>query len=293
MRVIAHISDLHFGTESPRLAEALCDALHALQPALIINSGDLTQRARRAQFRSAAELLARCPRPQLTVPGNHDVPLFDVLRRFLSPLARYRYFIDEDVNPVFRDEELLVQGLNTARSLTWKNGRVSAEQMKLLERTFSTGRGARFRILVTHHPFIPPPGSEGRVQLVGRAQQTLAVLDRCKVDLLLAGHLHHGYSGDVRTFYPATHRSMIVVQAGTAISRRLRAEPNAFNVIALAENLISISVRVWNGTEFSETSSVTYRLKDEEWIAMKGSAEDGILAGDGSMVESARVATGA
>ena len=47
-------------------------------------------------------------------------------------------------------------------------------------------------------------------------------LDACEVDLLLAGHLHHGYSGDTRTQYPASHRAIISAQAGTAISGRAR-----------------------------------------------------------------------
>lgn len=266
MRVIAHISDLHFGTEGAGLADALCETLHDLAPALVINSGDLTQRARRNQFRAARAFLDRLPRPQLVVPGNHDVPLFDVLRRFLSPLGRYREFISDDVNPVFRDDELLVQGINTGRSLTWKNGRISCEQMREIEHTFTAVRTPLFRIVVTHHPFIPPPGAQGAVELVGRASQTLEVLDRCKVDLLLAGHVHHGYTADVRTYHPATRRSMIVVQAGTAISRRLRHEPNAFNVVTLDKERISISVRVWNARAFAEQSRISYELRGEEWV---------------------------
>jgi 3',5'-cyclic AMP phosphodiesterase CpdA len=274
MRVIAHISDLHFGTEDRAVVEGLCEALWRLRPSLIVNSGDLTQRARRKQFRAACEFAARLPGSQLIVPGNHDVPLFDVLRRFASPLGRYRRFIRGDLNPLFRDEELFVQGINTARSLTWKNGRISFAQMKLIERNLGGGTGVRFRVVVTHHPFIPPPLAQGKVELVGRATQTLEVLDRCKVDLLLAGHLHHGYTADVRTYHPATRRSMIVVQAGTAASRRVRNEPNAFNVITLDQDLIEISVRVWNGAKFSAIEAIRYRLHDNAWVKASEKVEN-------------------
>lgn len=82
MKVIAHISDLHFGTEDTNVAEALVKKLHEDKPALVIISGDLTQRARTNQFKAAKEYLNKLPKPYLVIPGNHDIPLFDIFRRF-------------------------------------------------------------------------------------------------------------------------------------------------------------------------------------------------------------------
>src|SRR5438445_2755469 len=130
MPVIAHISDLHFGTEDPAVAEGLLADLATQQPALVVNSGDLTQRARAGQFRAARAFLDRIPFPQLTVPGNHDIPFYDVARRFLSPLSRYRRYITPDLAPRFESEQFVVLGVNTARSATWKNGRISLEQIE-------------------------------------------------------------------------------------------------------------------------------------------------------------------
>lgn len=266
MKTIAHISDLHFGTEEPLVTESLREDLQAIAPALVVVSGDLTQRARRHQFEAARDYLQRLPSPQLIVPGNHDVPLYDVFRRFIFPLSRYHRHISPDANPCYRDREMMVVGLNTARSLTWQNGRISFDQIKLAQALFNNVSEPLFKILVTHHPFIPPPGkSPGAVKLVGRAQAALKVLDLCGVDLLLAGHLHHGYTGDVRTFYPATKRSIIVAQAGTAISRRVRNEPNAYNVIAFNHDTISIAVRIFRDRRFEESAMVRYRLKQQEW----------------------------
>src|ERR1700722_10258980 len=119
MRTIAHISDLHFGSEDPRLAEGLLADLAEVRPALVAVSGDLTQRARRGQFAAARAVLSRIPFPQLVVPGNHDIPFYDLGRRFLRPLNRFRRYITHDLNPTFADEEMLVVGINTARSATW------------------------------------------------------------------------------------------------------------------------------------------------------------------------------
>src|SRR6185436_6421854 len=136
-------------------------------PDFIAVSGDLTQRARRKEFLKARRFLQTLPSPQLIIPGNHDIPLFDVARRFINPLGRYSDFIMPDLNPVYRDREMLVCGLNTARSLTWKDGRISREQIRMLERTLCSNGKSRFKIVVTHHPFIPPPGrSEGAIELV-------------------------------------------------------------------------------------------------------------------------------
>lgn len=276
MKTIAHISDLHFGKELPQVADALVIDLHAQAPALVVASGDFTQRARRAQFAAARDFLARLPQPQLLVPGNHDVPLYDVMRRFLRPLHRYRHYLAADCDPTFVDDEILVLGLNTARSFTWKNGRISVEQIAALESRLEHG-GLRVKIVVTHHPFLPPPGDVG-IDLVGRAERAMEVLDRCNVDLLLAGHLHRGYAGDIRTHYPAARRAMIAVQAGTAISHRLReGEANAYNVITLERKLITIDVRAWNGKAFASLRRTIYDRADNGWHARGGSADPGAV----------------
>ena len=122
MRTLAHLSDLHFGRVERGVLDALRERLWQVQPDLVVVSGDLTQRARARQFREARAFLDTLPQPQLVVPGNHDVPLYNVLARFLAPLAGYRRFVAEDVEPSFVDEEIAVLGLNTARSFTWKGG---------------------------------------------------------------------------------------------------------------------------------------------------------------------------
>lgn len=277
MKTIAHLSDLHFGREVPAVAEALVRDLAGRRPRLVVVSGDLTQRARQRQFRAARDFLARLPQPQLAVPGNHDVPLFDLARRFLFPLTRYRRLIHAEVDPTFADDELFVAGVNTARSFTWKNGRISHEQIAGLEQRLRNA-GTRAKIVVTHHPFLPPPNGVG-IDLVGRAARAMVVLDAENVDLLLAGHLHRGYAGDIRRHYPAARRAIIAVQAGTAISRRLRAgEANAYNLISVERERIGIEVRAWNGAAFATLHRVDYERGTSGWVPRAG-REPGNIAG--------------
>ena len=278
MRTIAHISDLHFGTEVPAVAEALVADLQRNAPSLLIVSGDLTQRARQKQFDAAQAYLARLPHPQLVVPGNHDVPLYDVVRRFGAPLKRYCRTISSDLDPTFSDDEIIVVGLNTARSFTWKNGRISMEQIEALQGRLNLG-GLRVKIVVTHHPFLPPPGDVG-IDLVGRAARAITVLDACNVDLLLAGHLHRGYAGDIRTHYPAARRAMIAIQAGTAISHRMRqGEANAYNVLAVERKCIAIEVRAWTGRAFERLNYTVYDRGDDGWHP-RGQKDPGPVVGE-------------
>src|SRR3712207_1125060 len=161
---IAHLSDMHFGHHDPKVADAAYAWLQEQQPDLVILSGDFTQRARVAQFRMASAWLNRLRAagwPILAVPGNHDVPLYDVVRRFAAPLRRYKRYISNDLCPWFENDEAAVLGINTARSLTFKDGRINREQMALIRERFAAVAQAKTRILVTHHPLYAMPIAEG------------------------------------------------------------------------------------------------------------------------------------
>jgi len=273
MRTIAHISDVHFGTiTDPGVVDGLISDINSRKPTLVVCSGDLTQRGRTWQYCAAADFLKRFTAPVLVVPGNHDIPLFDVIRRFFFPLNRYRKHITHDLRPVHQDEELLVVGVNTARSFTfdikgfWKDGRISEEQLLDIRLRTCDQPASTLKVVVTHHPFIPPRGE--RVHgIVHQARRALDTLEACGVDVLLAGHLHMGYSGDVRTHHEATKRSILSIQAGTATSSRRRGEPNAYNWLALELHHVTIEVRAWDGTRFERSTTASFRRKEGIWIA--------------------------
>jgi len=245
MRTLVHVSDLHFGRVDPGLLAPLREAIATVAPDLLVVSGDLTQRARRAQFREARDYLATLPSPRIVVPGNHDIPLYDVARRFLAPLTRFRRYIDPEPMPAFSDDEIAVVGVNTARSLTFKGGRINAEQVEEIARRFEGLPEHVTRIVVTHHPFdVPEGGDEGDV--LGRAPMAMAAFARAEVDVFLSGHLHHSDIGTTARRYHIAGFAALVVQAGTATSTRERGEANALNVLRIGERDLQVATWRWS-----------------------------------------------
>jgi 3',5'-cyclic AMP phosphodiesterase CpdA len=258
MKAIAHLSDLHFGTEDRTVLAALLgdlDGVTAEKPTLIAISGDLTQRARAKQFHAARHFLDSLLIPYIVVPGNHDVPLYDLFRRFLSPLDLYKQYITEDLSPVFMQDELAVMGITTAHGFTHKHGRVTHEMADRVCRTMSPS-AAPWKILVAHHPFVIPDGVHEPP--VHGADFALQQFERCGVDVILGGHLHVSHASDVAGFR-SEDRKIICVAAGTAISTRLRGEPNSYNRLCIDGELLTVYHRTWNGERFVDGSSKTYR----------------------------------
>ncbi|MFD0935078.1 metallophosphoesterase family protein, partial [Methylobacterium trifolii] len=197
MRRISQISDLHFGRTDPAVVEGLVRELNADRPDLIVVSGDFTMRARRVEYAEARAFLARLPRPWIAVPGNHDISPFHLWQRFVRPFSRYRRFIARETEPTFRDEEIGVVCLNTVRTWApeadWSQGKIRRWQIFSAEARLRTMPDHLFKIVVGHHPFMPPPWDE-EARLVGRADKALDAFRRCGVGLTLAGHLHRHYA---------------------------------------------------------------------------------------------------
>lgn len=269
MRVIAHLSDLHFGSHDSAVVEALVASLDTGRPDLIIVSGDLTQRARSRQFAAAAAFFRRLPAPVLAVPGNHDVPLYNVARRFLDPLGRFRHYISAELQPRYEDEEIAVLGLNTARAAAVINGRISFTQADAIRAAFTGMAAERFRILVLHHALMPPPDhpDDGRNHPnLGGARMALRAMADAEIHLLLAGHHHRSYSGDLAFHHLFLERSILVCHAGTATSSRRRMEPNAYNLLRIDGERLSCDVQIFHGSRFETGEITNYVLKDGHWV---------------------------
>ena len=156
MRTLVHLSDLHFGRVDQTLLAPLTDLIRCLAPDLLVVSGDLTQRARSQEFVAARAFLDTLLMPRVVVPGNHDIPLHNVFDRFLRPLQKYRRHMTDDLQPFFVDDEIAVAGINTARSLTIKDGRINQQQMAQVAARFAGLPNSLVKIIVTHHPFDLP-----------------------------------------------------------------------------------------------------------------------------------------
>lgn len=231
MRTIVHISDVHFGRVDYAIVNKLVEKITEINPHLVVVSGDLTQRARSAQFQEAKQFLNRLPQPQIIVPGNHDVPMYNVFNRFVNPLEKYKKFITKDLQPFFADEELAVIGVNTARSLTIKDGRINKEQIADIRAKMCNIDNKVLKIVVTHHPFDLPEGFD-QDDIVDNAEKAMIQIADSGADVLLAGHLHVSHIGNTAERYKLeSGRSALVIQAGTATSTRGRGEANSFNIL--------------------------------------------------------------
>lgn len=270
---IAHLSDIHFGANDPKIVYATIAWLQEQRPDLVIVSGDFTQRARVAQFRAAAAWLNRLRADGhtiLAVPGNHDIPLYDVIRRFASPLHRYEKYISADLCPWFESESVAVLGINTARSLTFRDGRINREQMDLIEERFARVPPEKTRILVTHHPLFAMPIGKGTElsEAVGRHEDALKAVCRAGVHVALAGHFHRTYAESARKMVE-TAGGALVIQAGTATSVRLRNnELQSFNWIHAHKNEdIELQVIAWDGHRFNRGNHVRFAYDGENWAS--------------------------
>ena len=268
MRRIVHLSDLHFGRINPVVIDPLTRIVRELEPDVIAVSGDLTQRARSYQFQQARSFLDTLPKPQIVVPGNHDIPLHNLFARFFERLTKYKRYITDDLDPVYEDEELVLLGVNTARSSVWKGGRINETQVALLKEKFCSLRREVVKAVVTHHPFDLPEGHNER-GLVGRARMAMTGLAECGADLFLAGHLHVSHTGHTKRYKIRGH-SALVIQAGTATSTRERGEANSFNLLSIAYPEITVEKFTWNSstTSFAVATREQFKYSDEGWIRM-------------------------
>jgi 3',5'-cyclic AMP phosphodiesterase CpdA len=266
MRTIVHLSDLHFGRVNPLLIDPLVRAVRALKPDVVAVSGDLTQRARSYQFQQARSFLNALPTPQIVVPGNHDIPLHNVFARFLEPLTKYKRYITGDLQPTYEDEEVVIIGVNTARSFVVKGGRINESQVSRLREKFCSLERGVVKAVVTHHPFDLPEGHDER-ELVGRARMAMTGLAECGADLFLAGHLHVSHTGHTKRYNIRGH-SALVVQAGTATSTRERGELNSFNVLRIAFPAIAVERFSWSPSTATFAVSIIEQFKHtvEGWI---------------------------
>jgi 3',5'-cyclic AMP phosphodiesterase CpdA len=274
VRKIAHLSDFHFGEDEPLVTEDLVESVRAEKPDLVVLSGDFTQRATRAQFEAARDFVQRLPEPKLVIPGNHDMPLWNIVARIFWPFAHYNRYIEPlgVAGQSYRDEEMAVIGLNTARRFTGKNGRISKEQVDRVEEFLRDLGENVTRILVTHHP-VGQVANEVFVDLAFGARLALPEVVGAGVQMLLSGHHHRCLSGTIEE--TEDEEQALIVYAGTANSTRTReGDGNTYNVITIEGHDIGVRVMRWvPGAGFREGRTSCYRHGDDGWELMPASEE--------------------
>jgi 3',5'-cyclic AMP phosphodiesterase CpdA len=248
---IIHLSDLHFGTETPDIVGMLEAAIEKSAPDLVIISGDFTQVASRYEFKTACRFIDRLSCPVFTVPGNHDIPPYNLMKRFLQPYKRYKRFINDNLCPTFETDTTIIAGLNSARRIVphwnWSNGAISAQQLEKLEEVYTASPGKR-RICVFHHPIHMALNMPMDTVVFG-AKQALSQINKLKVDLVLTGHVHHA---SITTLGDVEHRTTYL-SASTALSSRTREQENGFNVIHMTPSEMAIEIHTLAGNGFDVT----------------------------------------
>lgn len=275
MRRVLHISDIHFGPPHlPDLSNAIVSLVDGRQPDLVVISGDLTQRAKPEQFRQARAFVDRLSAPTLTVPGNHDVPLWRVWERVFDPYGAYRKHFDEELEPSFEDDELFVVGINTAHGWTTAGGRIRSSRLEEMARQFARAPETLFKVVVAHHHLIPPPRF-GTQRVSWNAAEAVDLFSSVGVDLILSGHQHQAFIANTEEFYPKGRPPVVILHSGTTTSNRGRGiekDKNTCYWLEVDSELVRVSLLHWEPLleRFTEHSRHFYPRQEKTPYSIEG-----------------------
>ena len=283
-RTLLHISDVHFGPPHlPQVTAGVLALIERRKPDVVVLSGDLTQRAKPEQFRQARQFVDSIPVPTVVVPGNHDVPLYRVWERAFSPFGAYRRWFAEELEPVYRDDTMIIVGINTAFNWTFKEGRIKLDRLLEVGELLDGVPESVFKVVVAHHHLIPPPNF-GTQTVLGNAYDAMELFSAVGVDLVLSGHLHQSYIGNSEEFYPKGRPPVVILHSGTTTSNRGRAgerERNSCNWVRFDRSSLVVSHLLWHEDpgRFAEHSRHWYPRQERSPYTLDG-LDGRIVAGD-------------
>jgi 3',5'-cyclic AMP phosphodiesterase CpdA len=246
MSVLLQISDTHFGTEQPPVVSALIELTRHIRPEIVVLSGDITQRARRAQFAAARRFVDRLATPVLCIPGNHDIPLFNIVARTFAPYANYVRCFGPDLEPQFESEAFLILCVNTTRPSRHKDGEVSEQQVERIASLLRRASRDQVRIVVTHQP-VHITRAEDEQNLLHGYELAVRSWSDAGADVVMGGHIHLPYVRAISDRFADLPRKIWAVQTGTAVSWRIRGRtPNSVNVLRHTPGDLVCSIERWD-----------------------------------------------
>lgn len=268
--LLMQVSDPHFGTERPEVMEALVRLAEAQRPDVLVVSGDITQRARAGQFRAARRFFDRLQVPAVVaIPGNHDIPLFNVFARAFAPYANHRRVFGENLEPVYESPAFLVVTVNTTRRHRHEDGEISAAQIERTSRRFEHARAGQLRIAVTHQPVAVTQAKDFK-NVLKNNEAAVRAWSAAGVDLVLGGHIHLPFTVPLHGRFDGLAKRMWAVQAGTALSHRIRhGANNSVNLIrsgALVDGVRHARVERW---DYDDTTK-QFSLVNADELAVSG-----------------------
>ncbi|QFT93936.1 Calcineurin-like phosphoesterase [Roseovarius sp. THAF9] len=257
---LVQISDLHFGREDPDLLDPLRTAIQGAAPDLVIMAGDFVQRARASQFRPAADFMNSLGQPWLGVPGNHDIPLYNLLLRALDPFRRYKCWICPELEPCVDLGDVKVVGLNTTDPWAHQRGRVGENDVHRVGEAISSNQGG-LTIIAAHHPFHHTADVEKDL-MIG-ASEALEHWAQCGPHVIMSGHLHQWL---VEPFVRRKGANMTLqLHCGTGLSTRRRGHPNDFAVLDCTAEDVTVTRMVAEDGTFHDSGRTRYTLGEHGW----------------------------
>ena len=237
--ILFHLSDIHFGLEDTRALEWVVGCIADERPAAVAITGDLTMRARSHEFSAACRWISALGPPVTVEVGNHDMPYFNLIERFVDPYRRFRA-IQGLVERKIELPGLAIVPLKTATRAQWRfpwsNGWVTDRALNQALAAIDALPAGTRALVTAHHP-LTERDPRGKLLTIGGAR-ALEQLARRKVAAVLSGHVHDAF--DITQETPAGPVRMI--GAGT-LSKRIRSSPPSFNQLTIARGALTVKVR--------------------------------------------------
>jgi 3',5'-cyclic AMP phosphodiesterase CpdA len=234
-----HISDIHFGLEDTAVLDWVAACVRRERPAAVAITGDLTMRARHREFAAAARWIRALGVPVTVEVGNHDLPYFNLIERFVDPYRRYRALETAVERPVALPGVAIVPLKTTARAqmrLNWSKGRVGQRSLDTCLAAIDALPAGTRALVTCHHPLVET-GTHGNALTRG-GKRALAALAQRGVLAVLSGHVHDAFD-----IVQQTARGPVrMIGAGT-LSQRVRTTPAGFNELTFTDAGLVVSVR--------------------------------------------------
>jgi 3',5'-cyclic AMP phosphodiesterase CpdA len=223
---IAHISDIHcnYGTDfNSKMYDKAVKKLNKVDADVIFISGDLTTDGLLQEYELAKEKLKEISGKIVIIPGNHD-------ERNLGWKLFPEFFGETDF--IHDYEEITLSGLASSEP-DKDNGRLGRGRHKLIERAIK--KNNKMTVIGFHHHLIPVPNSGRETNIIDDSGETLDIILKNKVPLVLMGHRHVPWAVKI-------HKTLLV-NAGTFSCNRTRAHfGNTFNIIDIENDEIEVTV---------------------------------------------------
>jgi len=238
--LLFHLSDIHFGLENNRALDWVRREIAEKRPAAVAITGDFTMRARRHEFAAACRWVRSLDVPVTIEAGNHDLPYFNPIERFLAPYKRFRaieHILEREIELPGIAVVPLKTTVRIQPRLNWSKGWVTeAALAKTLAAIDSVPAGTRALVTV-HHP-LREVGTKGTALTHNGAKALAELAKRPAVLAVLSGHVHDPFDLTEQT----PNGPVRMIGAGT-LSQRIRSTPQSFNEIAWDGETLQVRAR--------------------------------------------------